>query len=107
MLKKILSTFGIMVLIAVLNLLIVIALSLFTGATGMGEASLIVISIAMVILFSNLLGGPTLIYLVPRYNVFLLFFLSNAWSVLTSIGAFFVFQFFSGMGFSMSLHVCF
>jgi O-antigen/teichoic acid export membrane protein len=106
MLKKIVSTFGIKVLIAVLNLVIVILLSHFTGASGKGEASLIVINMAMITLFSNLLGGPTLVYLVPRYNVFLLFFLSNTWSVLTSIGAFVVLYFFSSMDFCLNLHVC-
>lgn len=106
MLKKIVSTFGIKVLIAVLNLVIVIVLSHFIGASGKGEASLIVISMAMITLFSNLLGGPTLIFLVPRYNVFLLFFLSNLWSVLTAIGAFIVLYFFSDLTCGMNLHIC-
>ena len=106
MLRKIGSTFGIKVLIAVLNLVIVIVLSHYIGASGKGEASLIVISIAMVMLFCNLLGGPTLIYLVPRYNIFLLFFLSNTWSVLTATGAFVVLYFFSSMSCSMNLHIC-
>jgi O-antigen/teichoic acid export membrane protein len=107
MFKKIISTFGIKVLIAILNLVIVIVLSHYIGASGKGEASLIVISMAMVMLFCNLLGGPTLIYLVPRYNVFLLFFLSNAWSVLTAILAFFALQLFSGISSAMILHICF
>ncbi|HET8962545.1 MAG TPA: polysaccharide biosynthesis C-terminal domain-containing protein [Chitinophagales bacterium] len=106
MFKKIVSTFGIKVLIAILNLVIVIVLSHYIGASGKGEASLIVISIAMVMLFSNLLGGPTLIYLVPRYNVFLLFFLSNTWSVFTSFCCFIVLFFFSDMSCSMNIHVC-
>lgn len=106
MLKKIVSTFGVKVLIAVLNLVIVIVLSHFIGANGKGEASLVIISIAMITLFSNLLGGPTLIYLVPRYNVFLLFVLSNIWSVLTSVGAFIILYFFSSLSCIMNLHVC-
>jgi O-antigen/teichoic acid export membrane protein len=106
MFKKIVSTFGIKVLIAILNLVIVIVLSHYIGASGKGEASLIVISMAMVMLFCNLLGGPTLIYLVPRYNVFLLFFLSNVWSVFTSIAAFFALQLLSNMPSAMILHVC-
>ncbi len=105
MFKKILSTFGIKVVIAILNLLIVIVLSHFIGAGGKGEASLIVMSVTMVILFSNLLGGPTLIYLVPRYNLFLLFFLSSVWSLLTSVLAFIVLQFFGGIPPQMILHI--
>jgi O-antigen/teichoic acid export membrane protein len=106
MFKKIFSTFGIKVLIAIVNLVIVIVLSHYIGASGKGEASLIVISMAMFMLFSDLLGGPTLIYLVPRYNIFLLFFLSNAWSVLTSVVAFLALQFFSSIPSAMILHVC-
>ena len=106
MLKKIISTFGIKVLIAVLNLVIVIVLSNYIGASGKGEASLVVISMAMVMLFCNLLGGSTLIYLVPRYNIFLLFFLSNVWSVLTAIGSFAVLYFFGGMSLCMNFHIC-
>ncbi len=97
MFKKIIGTFGIKVLIAILNLLIVVVLSNYFGASGKGQASLIVISIAMIRLFTNLLGGPTLIYLVPRHDVFLLFFLSNLWSVFVSICAFIVLQLFSSM----------
>lgn len=106
MLKKIISTFGIKVLIAVLNLVIVIVLSNYIGASGKGEASLVVISMAMVMLFCNLLGGPTLIYLTPRYNTFLLFFLSNVWSIITAIGAFVVLYFYEGMSICMNIHIC-
>src|SRR3954464_4867462 len=106
MFKKIIGTFGIKVLIAILNLLIVVVLSNYIGASGKGEASLVVISMAMVMLFCNLLGGPTLIYLTPRYNIFLLFFLSNAWSLLTAIGAFVVLYFYGGMSICMNLHIC-
>ncbi|HET6225019.1 MAG TPA: polysaccharide biosynthesis C-terminal domain-containing protein [Bacteroidia bacterium] len=106
MLKKIISTFGIKVLIAVLNLVIVIVLSNYIGASGKGEASFIVISMAMVMLFCNLLGGSTLIYLTPRYNIFLLFFLSNTWSVLTTIGAFAVLHFYGEVSICMNAHIC-
>jgi O-antigen/teichoic acid export membrane protein len=106
MLKKIVSTFGIKVLIAVLNLVIVIVLSNYIGASGKGEASLIVISMAMIMLFCNLLGGSTLIYLTPRYNIFLLFFLSNVWSLLTAIGAFAVLNFYGEVSVCMNAHIC-
>lgn len=106
MLKKIISTFGIKVLIAVLNLVIVIVLSNYIGASGKGEASLVVISMAMVMLFCNLLGGPTLIYLTPRYNIFLLFLLSNCWSIITAIGAFIALYLYGEMAVGMIGHIC-
>lgn len=94
MYKKVASTFGIKVIIAILNLVIVIILSRSIGAAGKGEASLIVTSIAMILLFSNMIGGSTLVYFVPRYNTFLLFLLSNLWSLFVAIIAFVALKFF-------------
>jgi O-antigen/teichoic acid export membrane protein len=91
MLKKVASTFGIKVLIAILNLAIVILLSRFIGALGKGEASIIITSIAMILLFCNMVGGSSLVYFVPRYNTFLLFLLSNLWSVIICAAGYFVF----------------
>ncbi len=82
MFKKIASTFGIKVIIAFVNLAIVIILSRYTGAQGKGDASLIITTIAMVLLFCNMIGGSSLVYFVPRYNNFLLFVISNIWSVI-------------------------
>lgn len=92
MIKKLVSTFGIKVIIALLNLAIVILLSRFIGAEGKGQASIIVTSIAMILLFCNMIGGSSLVYLVPRYNPFLLFILSNSWSVIVCIIAFIAFH---------------
>ena len=82
MVKKIGATFAIKLLIAILNLAIVVVLSRYLGAAGKGEASLIITSIAMILLFSNMVGGSTLVYFVPRHNIVQLFLLSNAWSIL-------------------------
>ncbi len=94
MYKKVASTFGIKVIIAILNLLIVIILSRSIGAAGKGEASLIVTSIAMILLFCNMVGGSSLVYFVPRYNTFLLFLLSNLWSVIIALVSFEALKFF-------------
>jgi O-antigen/teichoic acid export membrane protein len=91
MFKKIAFTFGIKILIAVLNLAIVVMLSRNIGAAGKGEASLIITSIAMILLFCNIVGGSSLVYFVPRYNILQLFWLSNVWSLLTCAGAYIVF----------------
>ncbi|MCW3104099.1 MAG: hypothetical protein JWO09_2539 [Bacteroidetes bacterium] len=91
MFKKIAFTFGIKVIIAVLNLAIVILLSRNIGAAGKGEASLIVTSIAMILLFCNIVGGSSLVYFVPRHNIRQLFLLSNAWSLLVCVASYFIF----------------
>lgn len=93
MFKKVSSTFFIKIIIAVLNLAIVIILSRSIGASGKGEASIIVTSIAMVLLACNMIGGSSLVYFVPRYNTFLLFLISNLWSVLICITAYITLQF--------------
>ena len=92
MLKKIASTFIIKIAIAIINLAIVIILSRFIGASGKGEASLIVTTIAMILLFCNMIGGSSLVYFVPRYNTFLLFLISNLWSVFICILSYFIFK---------------
>jgi O-antigen/teichoic acid export membrane protein len=92
MFKKIAFTFGIKIIIALLNLAIVILLSQQLGAAGKGEASLIVTSIAMILIFCNLVGGSTLVYFVPRYNIRKLFLLSNIWSVFVCLAALFLFD---------------
>ena len=94
MFKKIAFTFGIRIVIALLNLAIVVLLSRYTGAAGKGEASLIVTSIAMILLFCNMVGGSSLVYFVPRHNLFQLFLWSNVWSVIVCsacFGLFFLF----------------
>ena len=75
--KRIFFTFFIKGIIAVTNLLIVILLSRYTGAAGKGEATLIITSIAMILLFNNVVGGSSLVYFVPRHNIFQLLFLRN------------------------------
>lgn len=92
MLKKVAFTFIIRAIVAVSNLALVILLSRYIGATGKGEASLIITSIAMIALFCNVIGGSTLVYFVPRHNVFQLFFLSNIWTIIVCVITFFIFK---------------
>lgn len=88
MYKKLALTFGIKIMIAFLNLAIVIMLSKHLGAAGKGESSLIITSIAMILLFCNIVGGSSLVYFVPRQNILQLLVLSNFWSVFICIIAY-------------------
>lgn len=87
---KIISTFGIKIIIAAINLAIVILLSQETGAVGKGEASVIITSIAFINIICSFIGGPPLVYLVPRENLFQLIFISYAWSSIISSASYFV-----------------
>jgi O-antigen/teichoic acid export membrane protein len=79
--KKILNTFITRLSAAVINFIIVILLSQQLGAHGKGEASLILASIAFIIIFCDFAGGASLVYLAPRYNNFQLLTGSYLWSV--------------------------
>lgn len=90
MIKKIISTFGIKIIIAAINLAVVILLSQETGAGGKGEASVIITSIAFINIICSFLGGPPLVYLVPRENLSQLIFISYLWSLIICIAAYLV-----------------
>jgi O-antigen/teichoic acid export membrane protein len=94
MFKKIAFTFFIKIIIAVINLAVVVILSRYIGAAGKGEASLILTTIAMILLFCNIVGGSSLVYFVPRYNILRLFLLSNGWSVIVCVISYLLFMIF-------------
>jgi O-antigen/teichoic acid export membrane protein len=85
LINRILNTFGTKTLAAVINLLIAIVLSQFLGPEGKGQQGLIITTIAFILVFSNIVGGGTLVYLVPRYSYSKLFIPSYIWSFLISI----------------------
>ncbi len=91
MFKKIASTFSTKVITSLINLLIVVIISRTMGPEGKGEASLIVTTIALVMMLCNIVGGATLVYLVPRYNFFQLFLLSWLWTFISCAVVWFVY----------------
>jgi O-antigen/teichoic acid export membrane protein len=54
----------------------------YLGAGGRGQVSLFVTDTAVILLFTGLLGGSSLIYLVPRHNVWHLLRPAYAWAAL-------------------------
>lgn len=105
MFNKIAFTFFIKTSVAVINLAIVVLLSQKIGAEGKGEASLILTSIAMLLLFTNIIGGASLIYFVPRYNVLQLFIISNIWSLIVCAASYFIFSQFNLVPAEFVFHV--
>ena len=85
MFKKIIWTLGSKLLSSVLNFLIVILTTQLLGATGRGEISLLLIDITVIAMVSGLLGGPALIYLTPRHELFKLLFPANVWALLSGV----------------------
>lgn len=84
--NKIISTFSIKIAIALLNFLFTIVLSRLLGAQGKGEASIIVASLVVILIFCDIIGGASLIYFTPRYNNLKLFVVSNVWSGIVCAG---------------------
>lgn len=93
MIGKIVNTFSTRVVSAFLNLLIAILISQYLGTIGKGQQGLIIATITYILVFSNLIGGSTLVYLVPRYGIRPLLLPSYLWTLLMSLSFYFVLQF--------------
>jgi O-antigen/teichoic acid export membrane protein len=106
LLSKILNTFGARALSAVINLLIAIILSQYLGPAGKGVQSLIITTITFVLVFANLVGGATLVYLVPRHAPSLLVLPSYIWTLLVSLVSYFVLLLFPVVEGSFIVHIC-
>lgn len=106
MLNKILHTFGTRALSAVINFGIAIALSQFLGPDGKGVQSLIITTITFVLVFANLVGGATLVYLVPRHSPSVLIVPSVIWTLFVGGVAYAVLMLFPVVDTSYDLHIC-
>ncbi len=85
MFKKIVGTIGSKVILALMSFLVVTITSNNLGSEGFGYISLIILGITMVQMINNFVGGPALVYLIPRYNLLKLFVPSYLWAFLSSI----------------------
>ena len=106
MFSKILNTFGTKVIAAVINLVVAIILSQYLGPAGKGVQSLIITTITFVLVFANLVGGATLVYLVPRHAPSLLVLPSYLWTILVSLVSYLVLLLFPLIDGSFILHIC-
>ncbi len=87
MLRKILGTAGSRMIIAIIGLMIALCNAKYLGPEGLGTIGLIILGITIILLINNFIGGPTLVYLIPRENNFKLLIISYCWSALV-IGLF-------------------
>jgi len=55
------------------------------GAGGVGEITLLVLGITIILLISNVVGGGALVYLIPRFDLFTILVPAYFWSFLTAI----------------------
>ena len=106
MLNKILNTFGTRALAAVINLLIAVLLSQYLGPEGKGIQGLLITTITFVLVFANLIGGATLVYLVPRHTPYLLIVPSYAWTFLIALVSYAILQLFPIIDPAFISHIC-
>lgn len=90
MIRSIIHTFSTKFSSAIINLLIAILISQYLGAFGKGDQGLIIASIAYILIFSNIISGASIIYLIPRFSVSLILFPAYLWSVFISMVAYFI-----------------
>ncbi|GAA3956804.1 lipopolysaccharide biosynthesis protein [Hymenobacter antarcticus] len=84
MIKRILQHFAARVLTAGLSFAVVWLTARYLGAAGRGQVSLFFTDMSGLVLLSGLVGGSSLIYLVPRRNVWHLLPPAYAWAALVS-----------------------
>lgn len=85
MLKKIAGTAFARALNALLGFAVVVVAAQSFGAEGYGTVVLVILGIAFIQLVNNFIGGPALVYLVPRHDVFNLFVLSYVWALVVAV----------------------
>ena len=85
MFKKILNTFGTKIVAAALNFLIAIIISQTLGDTGSGTQSLVVATIAFILVFSEIVCGASIIYLAPRHSFKKILVASVVWAALIAV----------------------
>ena len=85
MFKKIIGTIGTRSLTAVLAFTTWTLNANYLGPENVGTISLIILSVAIIQLFTNFFAGAALIYLTPRTGIYKLFIPAYAWSFLVTV----------------------
>lgn len=104
MFKNIYTTFASNFISALLNLLIAVVISQTLGAEVKGEQSIILTNIVIILLFNNIIGGATLVYIVPRFNNRKVLQYSYLWAFIVCSGAFLITRLIPGLNHELLLH---
>jgi len=86
MLAKFIGTVGTRFLMAAITLIIMLSITQLLGAEIKGEISLLMLNITLIIMINNFVGGPSLVYLIPRMNLLQIVVPAYLWSVLAAGG---------------------
>jgi len=102
--KNIYTTFASNFISALLNLLIAVVISQTLGAEVKGEQSIILTNIVIILLFNNIIGGATLVYIVPRFNNRKVLQYSYLWAFIVCSGAFLIARLIPGLNHELLIH---
>jgi len=105
-LGKIFNTLSIKLAAAICNLLIAVVVSRYLGATGKGEQSIVLTSISIILIFVNIAGGATLVYLAPRHKMSHLISISYIWSILIAFIFYVILHFLNIVSKDFIGHIC-
>jgi len=84
MLKRIIGTSAGKLITALAGFAIIVINARYIGVVGVGTISLILLGITFINLASNFIGGPAIVYLLPRFDAFRLIVPSYLWALLCS-----------------------
>jgi len=106
LIKKILNTLGTNVAVAVLNLVIAVIVSRYLGAAGKGQQSIIITTVAFILLICNIAGGASLVYLVPRYPKIKILWPAYTWTIMVCLPVYFVLKNLPDIPKAYIIHIC-
>jgi O-antigen/teichoic acid export membrane protein len=84
MIKRIIGTSAGKLITALAGFAIIVINAHFIGVVGVGTISLILLGITFINLVSNFIGGPAIVYLLPRFDAFRLIVPAYLWAFLCS-----------------------
>lgn len=89
--KQILGTSVGKLIVALSSFAMVMLSTRYIGAEGVGQVSLILLGITLIHLVSDCVGGPAIVYLLSRHNIFHLIIPSVIWTAFCAVsGSFFL-----------------
>jgi O-antigen/teichoic acid export membrane protein len=94
MIKKTIHLFISKVLVAFLNFFLLLYSARMLGAESRGIINLLVVNLSIIILFSELFGGPVLVYFSSRINNQKLKLIAGVWNLISSVLIVFTLKYF-------------
>jgi O-antigen/teichoic acid export membrane protein len=90
----ILVNFASRVIIAAANLAVLLLSARWLGPAARGDISLFILDLSLIMLVSEMVGGPALVYQIPRINNLQLKSLAYGWGLISAVLCLFVLYFF-------------